>query len=47
MSTPTVRKIRFMYWEADVESGNVIYSFPAYTKAGALKKANKFLEEHA
>lgn len=40
-----VRRIRFLLWEAEIPRDNSIYYFPAYTKKGAIKRADKFLKE--
>jgi len=38
------RKLGFLHWEADTKIGKTIYSFEAWTKAGAVKKAIEFKE---
>ena len=40
-----VRKLGLFMWEAEFSFNNSIYYFPAFTRSGALKRANRFLEE--
>ena len=37
------RKAGLLKWEADVEHGRTVFTFIAFTKTGALRKANLFL----
>ena len=37
------RKIGFLKWEADIEHGNITFTLPGWTKAGAEANAAKFV----
>lgn len=36
-------RYRFLLWSADIEVGNVVFSFEAMTKRAAIKRALKFI----
>lgn len=38
------RKAGFLQWQADVQHGRAVFTFVAFTKAGALRKANLFIK---
>lgn len=46
MAQIDAHKVGFLRWEADVTIGRVIYTFPGFTRKGAVKYATKYLEEN-
>jgi hypothetical protein len=40
-------KTGFLKWEVDVEHGNTVFTFLAFTKRGTLRKAANFVIELA
>lgn len=45
MEVLEVYKVRLLDWEVSVRDDRVIFYFQAFTRAGALRKANKFIED--